>query len=120
MYELYFEREKVLVLEVFYYPIQTTPKWPRIYIGCPKKRTILECCWSHSALAQSQVAGIPCVWKSIFWPFLLRQSLIEPSQVMFMVKFSPRALNFGFVILTHFLGHPVKDKGCQVSLSVNH
>ena len=39
MYELYFEREKVLVLEVFYYPIQTTPKWKRIYTGCPKKRT---------------------------------------------------------------------------------
>ena len=36
-----------------------------------------------------------------------------------MVKFSPRALNFDFVILTHFLGHPVKAKAVKCnSLSV--
>ena len=56
-----------------------------------------------------QVAGTPCVCKLTFGRFLLRQSLIKPSQVMFMVKFSPTALNFGydFVLLVYFLGHPV-------------
>ena len=37
--------------------------------GVPKN-ALSECCWSHGALAQSQVAGTPCVWKSIFWSFL--------------------------------------------------
>ena len=32
-----------------------------------KKNAISECCWSHSALAQSQVAGSPFVCKLIFW-----------------------------------------------------
>ena len=39
--------------------------------GVPKN-TLSECCWSHSALAQSQVAGTPCVWKLIFWSFLTK------------------------------------------------
>ena len=41
--------------------------------------------------------------------FLLRLSRIKSFQVMFMVKFSPTALNFGydFVLWVHFLGHPV-------------
>ena len=43
-----------------------------------------------TALAQSQVAGIPCVWKLFF------SSLIKPFQVMFMVKFMPTALKFGY------------------------
>ena len=29
--------------------------------GVPKKNVLSECCWSHSALAQSQVAFTPCV-----------------------------------------------------------
>ena len=39
----------------------------------------------------------------------LSLSVIKPSQVVFMVKFSPTALNFGydFVLLVHFLGHPL-------------
>ena len=76
--------------------------------GAPKN-ALSECCWSHSALAQTQVNGTPCVWKLIFGCFVLRLSLIKPSQVMFMVKFSATALNFDydFVLLVHFLGHPV-------------
>ena len=31
-----------------------------------------EFCWSHIALAQSQVAGTPCVWKFTFWSFLTK------------------------------------------------
>ena len=46
--------------------------------------------------------------KYFFSRFLLRLSLIKPSQVMTMVRFSPTALNFGyFVLLVIFLGHPV-------------
>ena len=36
------------------------------HTGCPKKNALSECCWSHSALAQSQVAGTPCVRNLIF------------------------------------------------------
>ena len=35
-------------------------------------KVLSECCWNHSALAQSQVAGTPCVWKLIFWSFLTK------------------------------------------------
>ena len=51
----------------------------------------------------------PCVWRLIFGRFLLKISRIKLPQVMSMVKFSPIALNFGydFVLLVHFLGHPV-------------
>ena len=50
-----------------------------------------------------------CLEIKIFGPFLLRLSLMKPSQVMFMVKFSRTALNFGydFDLLVHFLGHPL-------------
>ena len=36
------------------------------------KNTLSECCWSHSATPQSQVAGTPCVWKLNFWLFLTK------------------------------------------------
>ena len=29
------------------------------YTGCPKKNALSECCWSHSALAQSPFTGTP-------------------------------------------------------------
>ena len=76
-----------------------------------QKNALSECCWSHSALAQSQVlAGSPYVWKLIFWLFLTNLSLIiiKLSQVMSMVKFIPTAFNFGydFVLLVIFFGTP--------------
>ena len=42
--------------------------------------------------------------KCLFGRFLLTLSRIKGPQVMFMVKFSPTALNFGydFVLLGHF------------------
>ena len=45
-----------------------------------------------------------CLEINFFGRFLPRLSLIKPSQVMLMVKFSPTALNFGFdfVLLVHF------------------
>ena len=47
--------------------------------------------------------------NQFFGRFLLRLSLINPSQVVSMVKYSPTALNFGygFVLIVHFLGHTV-------------
>ena len=46
--------------------------------------------------------------KCFFGRFLLRLGRIKRSQAMYMVKFSPIALNFGydFVLLVHFLGTP--------------
>ena len=46
---------------------KTKAKDNHIHTGCPKKNALSECSWSHNALAQSQVAGTPCVWKLIFW-----------------------------------------------------
>ena len=50
--------------------------------GVPKK-ALSECCWSHSALAQSPFASNPYVWRSIFWSFLTktRQDQALPSHV---------------------------------------
>ena len=52
------------------------------------------------------VVGTIWAWKVFFGHFFLRLSRIKRSQVMWMVKFSPRALNFvyDFVLLAHFLG----------------
>ena len=36
------------------------------------KNALSECCWSHSALAQSPFAGTPYVWRLIFWSFLTK------------------------------------------------
>ena len=47
--------------------------------GIPKKNALSECCWSHSALAQLQVAGTPCVWKLTFWSFLTKT---KPDQAL--------------------------------------
>ena len=42
-----------------------------LYTGCPKN-ALSECGWSHSALAQSEVASTPCVLKLIFRSFLTK------------------------------------------------
>ena len=44
------------------------------HIQGAQKNALSECCWSHSAInvAQSLVAGTPCVWKLIFWLFLTK------------------------------------------------
>ena len=34
-----------------------------------QKNALSECYWSHRALAQSQVAGTPCVWTLLCWSF---------------------------------------------------
>ena len=47
------------------------------------KNALSECCWSHSALAQSPFAGTPYVWRLIFWSFLTKtkQDQAPPSHV---------------------------------------
>ena len=52
----------------------------------------------------------------MFWSFLLRVSLIKPSQVMSKCQIFPRSFQFGhnFDLSVHFLGHHVhKDKEKQ-------
>ena len=70
--------------------------------GCPKKltyRMLLEPLCTQTV--QSQVAGTttggpPGDWKNVFWSFLTKTiSRIKRSQVIFMGKFGPTALNFG-------------------------
>ena len=65
-----------------------------------QKNAHSECCWSYSALAQSEVASIQCVWKLILRSFLTKT---KPDQA-FPSHLSPRALKFGydFVLLVHF------------------
>jgi len=78
------------------------------HTGCPKI--------THRMLLEPQCTGsIKNNWHLLyleinFGRFLLRLSLIKPSQVMFMVKFSPTALNFGcdFALLVHFFGTPCR------------
>ena len=53
-----------------------------------QKNALSECCWSQSALAQSQVAGTPYVWK-FFGRFLLRLSLPKTKHVHGKIKPSP-------------------------------
>ena len=39
----------------------TEPAGEYKHTGSPKKHALLKCFWSHSALAQSQDGGNPCV-----------------------------------------------------------
>ena len=77
--------------------------------GVPKN-ALSECCWSHSAVAQSPFAGTPCVWKLIFWSFVTKtkQDQALPSNVDGRIW--PHSAQFWlwfFSICTFFLGHPV-------------
>ena len=53
------------------------------YLRVVPKNALSKCCWGHSALAQSPFAGIPCVWRLIFWSFLTKakQDRGPPSHV---------------------------------------
>ena len=54
--------------------------YEQCYYRVSQKNALSECCWSHSALAQSQVlASSPCVWKLIFWLFLTKT---KPDQAL--------------------------------------
>ena len=44
-----------------------------------QKNALSECCWTHSAAAQSPVANTPCVWKSILCTFLTKT---KPNQAL--------------------------------------
>ena len=62
--------------------------------GVPKNKYFSECCWSHGAQAQSLVASTPVSENCFFGSFLPRLSGINRSQVIWMGKFGPTALNF--------------------------
>ena len=79
--------------------------------GVPKK------CTNRMLLEPRCTGSITSGWhhlslESVFCRFLLRLSRIKPPQVMSMAKFGPTALHFGydFVLLMHFLGHPVQPQ----------
>ena len=79
--------------------------------GVPKN-ALSECCWSHSALAQSLFAGYPCVWRL---SLLLRLSRIKRPQVMSTVKFSLIALFcLWFCSISTFFGTPCTSVGDSV------
>ena len=65
-------------------------------VGCPPK---IKAFVNFFALAQLPFAGLLYVWKLIFWSFLTKT---KPDI----------ALNYGydFVLLVHFLGHPVESQ----------
>ena len=77
--------------------------------GVPKKctfRMLLEPEYTGSITSSWHPL---CLEMNFLVVSTIRISLIKPSQVMFMVKFSPTALKFGydFVLIVHFFGHPV-------------
>ena len=76
-----------------------------------QKNALSECCWSQSALTQSPFAGPPFFWRLIFWSFLTntKQDPAPPSHVNGKIKphSTQLLLLFDFVLLVHFLGHPV-------------
>ena len=55
--------------------------------GCPIKKWLSECCWSHSAPSQSPVAGTSptelgraCIWN-FFWSFLTKTKQDQATKV---------------------------------------
>ena len=61
--------------------------------GVPKN-ALSECCWSHSAMTQSQVADTPSVWKLIFWLFLTRTKPDQAFPSHFHDKIYPHSTQF--------------------------
>ena len=60
------------VFQIRINPIMIFVVYANIRIQGVPKNALSECCWNHSALAQTQVTGTPCVWKLIFWSFLAK------------------------------------------------
>ena len=88
--------------------MQYVPAVYMSHVEGSQKNALPECCWSHSALAQTQVTGTPCLWKLIFWSFLAKTKPNQAFASYVHGKFSPTALNFDydFVLLVHFFGTP--------------
>ena len=87
-------------------------KMLRQYLQGVPKNVLIECCWSQGVWAPSPVVGTTWAWKMFFLSFLTKtkQDHAPPSHVH--GKFGPTALHFGydFVLLMHFLGHPVQPQ----------
>ena len=52
--------------------MQYVPAFNTSHVQGAPKNALSECCWSHSALAQTQVPGTLCEKKLIFWSFLAK------------------------------------------------
>ena len=80
-----------------------------LYLQLPKRRTFRMLLEPQCTGSITRTRHSLCLEINFFGRSLLQLSLIKPSQVIFMIKFSPTALNFGydFVLLVHFLWHPV-------------
>ena len=74
--------------------------------GCPKKTHFQNAVGATVHLLNHKLPAPLVSRNEFFGRFLLKLSLIKPSQVMYMVKFSPTALNFGydFVLIVDFFG----------------
>ena len=105
-------------LQVNFLVLRNTTRREEERTGCPKN-ALSECCWSHSALAQSQVAGNSFVWKLIFWSFLTKTMPDQAFPSHFHGKISPTTLNFvyDFVLLVHFFCDTLYDKLLKKSVS---
>ena len=77
--------------------------------GCPIKTQFQNAAGATVHRLNHHLPGPLVSGDWLFGRFLQRLSRTKPSQVIFMIKFSPTAINFGFdfVLLVHFLGHPV-------------
>ena len=74
---------KNIAIVDYYLKIQMTVFVFFLTYRVSQNNALSDCCWNHSALAQSQVASTPCVWKLIFWSFLskTKQDQATPSHV---------------------------------------
>ena len=63
--------------------------------GVPKN-ALSECYWSHSALTQSRSSQQPLCLEIKFCSFLTKTKQDQALQVMYMVKFGPTVINFGY------------------------
>ena len=62
-----------------------------------------EFCRSHTALAQSQVAGTPCVWKFTFWSFLTKTKQDQAFLSHVHGKIWPHSTQFWVMIFFFYL-----------------
>ena len=70
------------------------------YTGCPKKTHFQKAVGATVHLLNHKLPAPLVSRNEFFGRFLLKLSLIKPSQVMFMVKHGCRVLNFGFCAIS--------------------
>ena len=84
--------------------------YAHVKVQCvPKKKVLIECCWSHSAPVQSPVAGTLRTGKCFVCSFLTKTKQDKALPRYFNGKIWPHNTQFWlcFSIGTFFGGHPV-------------